>query len=99
MADADDEYGYRARFRDAAVEELIAAFNHDVGNPGWVRARMHFLGALREAFLATGLDCSSFVDAGSMSLRRRIRHEGDRIVLVAEDLLVARPAVRSRRSD
>ncbi len=50
---ADDEYGFRARFRTYSIDELIAAFNSGVGCRGWVYARGVYLCALRDALLAT----------------------------------------------
>ncbi len=57
----DDEYGFRARFRTKSVNELIASFNSDVGCQAWVHARGVFLCALRDALLASDLDCSRFI--------------------------------------
>ena len=74
------------RYKDASVEELVRAFNRDVGNRGWVSARGRFHIALAEAFLRTGLDCSSFIETDeqggptSMSLDRHIRLEGARLI-------------------
>ncbi len=79
---ADDEYGYRARFRTKSVDELIAAFNSDVGCRAWVHARGVFLCALRDALLATDLDCSSFISDKSMNMDRFIERRGDAIVPV-----------------
>ncbi len=75
----DDEYGFEKRFKSYDVEELITTFNADVGNPGWVRARGVFHNPLRKAFLATGLDCSSFITDRGISLCHIMR-SGDRIV-------------------
>jgi hypothetical protein len=68
-------------------EELIACFNREVRSPAWVSARANYLTALRDALLATGLDCSSFIADGgmSMSLARRVRREGDRVVIDESD--------------
>ena len=89
-----DPYGFRARFRNASVEELVQAFNDDVGKPGWVSARGSFHVALREAFLATGLDCSSFIGAEqrSGSVGGRIRLEGRRLVTIADTARSRPPA-------
>lgn len=94
--DNQDPYGFRRRFRSASLEELIGAFNRDVGNSGWVAARGSFHMALREAFLATGLDCSSFISDGGMSLRYRIRLEGSALVTLP-DATTARPKPDSVR--
>ena len=75
-----DLHGFRERFRNATIEQLVEAFNGDVGNPGWIGARGSFHAALKEAFLGTGLDCSSFINRGSMSLACRIRLEGQRLI-------------------
>jgi len=85
-AENHDPYGFREGFRNASVEELVSLFNADVGSRGWVRARGEFHFALQEAFLATGLDCSSFIDEdeGSISLARRIRVDGHRVVTVRD---------------
>ena len=92
MTNQDDPYGFRARFRGASVEKLVEAFNGDVGKPGRVSARGGFHSALRDAFLATGLDCSSFIDAGGgISLRHRIRLDADKFVTITD----APPASRT----
>ena len=80
-----DPYGFREHFRNASIERLVAAFNSGVGSTAWVSARAAYLMALRDALLATGLDCSSFIDGKGMSLARRIRLEGGRLVTVPED--------------
>ena len=77
------EYDFRERFRNASPQELVQALNGQVGNPGWVRARGFFLAALQDAFLATGLDCSGFIQNGAMRLVH-VRLDGDRIVPTTE---------------
>jgi hypothetical protein len=62
------------------VDDLIKAFNSEVGNTGWVRARGVFLTALHDSLLATGLDCSSFSSGGGMSLDEKVERQGDTIV-------------------
>jgi hypothetical protein len=41
------------------LQELIDAYNQQVGNRGWVRARGYFLTALRQEFLNRDVDCSA----------------------------------------
>ncbi|MFA5168262.1 MAG: hypothetical protein WC530_07015 [Candidatus Omnitrophota bacterium] len=76
----NDDYGFREKLKHYDAQQLIARFNQEVGNPGWAGARSHFLEALKSAFLATGLDCSDFIDQTGMSLKRPIRRDGDRII-------------------
>jgi hypothetical protein len=78
----DDEYGFRQRFRESTTAELIDSFNSDVGCQGWVSARAVFLTALRDALLATGLDCTSFISNGGMAMDRRVERKGNAIVQV-----------------
>jgi hypothetical protein len=78
----EDEYGYKKMFKSYSIARLIAAFNGDAGHNGWVRARGFFLEALREAFLATGLDCSGFIDEEGMSMQRKVKRDGKRIIPV-----------------
>ena len=80
--DQSDEYGFRGGFRNASVETLIADHNSGICCRGWVSARGHYLAALREALLATGLDCSAFIDDDGMSMDVPVRQEGRRIVPV-----------------
>jgi hypothetical protein len=78
----DDQYGFRQRFRESSVEELIATFNIGVGVCAWVSARAAQLVALRDALLATGLDCSSFISATGMAMDRKVKREGNAIVAI-----------------
>jgi hypothetical protein len=75
-----DPYGFQERLREKSVDELIAAFNRGVGSTAWVSARAAHLVALRDALLATGLDCSGFISADSMVLDRRVERCGKSIV-------------------
>ncbi|MEQ1761272.1 MAG: hypothetical protein ABL986_23430 [Vicinamibacterales bacterium] len=76
----DDEFGLRARLRGASAESLIERYNVSIGCTAWVRARGLYLIALREALLATGLDCSAFIDETGMRLNTPVRLVGDRLV-------------------
>jgi hypothetical protein len=72
-------------FRNKTVDELVSAFNGQVGNAGWTTSRSYYLSGLHKALLGTGLDCSSFIHAdGSMSLRERIVRVGDRLLLQSD---------------
>jgi hypothetical protein len=81
-ATGGDPYGYQERLSDCDSSELVRLFNAEVGNRGWVRARGHFLAALRGALLASGLDCTSVINSGGMNLDRRVRIDGSALVPV-----------------
>ena len=87
----DDRSGFRPRFRESTVEELIAAFNSGVGSRAWVSTRVAYLTALRDALLATGLDCSSFISDRDMVMDRLVERKGSTIVPVASPCKNAGP--------
>ena len=72
------------------LNDCIIHFNDDVGKGGWVSARGSMLRALMEIFLESGLDCSDFIgkihhdekEYDRMSVSKRIRIEGDKIVQI-----------------
>tara|TARA_Y100001968_G_C19348126_1_gene713190 strand:+ start:480 stop:776 length:297 start_codon:yes stop_codon:yes gene_type:complete len=81
------------RVCDSTIEECINLFNNDVGNPGWVSARVRFHSALRKKFLNSNYDCSEFIKYEellpmksfmTMSLQKKIRIEGMKIVQINE---------------
>ena len=75
---------------DRGLEESIEVFNNDVGKGGFVGARGRMLRALMEIFLESDLDCSDFImkihsdekEYDRMSVSKRIRIEGDKIVQI-----------------
>ncbi len=79
------ENEYTERFANYTIEELVHAFNSDQPSQGWVSARGNFLAALRQAFLSTEIDCSSFISEEGMSLNYPIRLEGNIIFQVKDN--------------
>lgn len=76
---------YTERLADKTIEELVDNFNSDQPSQGWVTARGYFLAALRQAFLDSEIDCSSFISEKGMSLQYQIRLEGNIIFQVKDD--------------
>ena len=78
------------KYSAKSLDECIIRFNDDVGNGGWVSRRGDMLRALMEIFLESGLDCSDFImkihsdekEYDRMSVSKRIRIEGDKIVQI-----------------
>lgn len=87
IVDSEQEYEneYTARFANYSVEKLVDLFNSDQPSQGWVSARGRFLAALRQAFLDTDIDCTSFISEEGMSLDYPIRLEGKIIFQVKEN--------------
>ncbi|MEO2221816.1 MAG: hypothetical protein ABGX29_02725 [Candidatus Poseidoniia archaeon] len=79
------ENEYTARLADDSIEELVSSFNHDQPSTAWVGARGRFLAALRQAFLDTEIDCSSFISEEGMSLEYPIRLEENIIFQVKDN--------------
>jgi hypothetical protein len=79
------ENEYTARLADDSIEDLVSSFNHDQPSTAWVGARGRFLAALRQAFLDTEIDCSSFISEEGMSLEYPIRLEENIIFQVKDN--------------
>ena len=73
---------YRQRLANCCIEELVESFNREQPIQAWVSARGRYLIALREAFLNTGFDCSTFISESGMSLDYPIEISGQSIVQV-----------------
>jgi hypothetical protein len=80
---ADRYEAWQSQLAAYTLEQLIEAFNREVGNNGWGTARADYLHALRHTFVHRGVDCSCFLsdDGRSMSFKHRLALEDGRIVL------------------
>ena len=78
------ENEYTERFAEFSIEELVQEFNTDQRKSGWVGARGRLGAALHQAFLDTGMDCSSFISERSMSLKYPIMIK-DNIIIQVKD--------------
>jgi len=73
---------YRQRLADYSIEDLVESFNREQPIKTFVRARGRYLTALREAFLNTGFDCSTFISESGMSLDFTVEISGQSVVQV-----------------
>ena len=73
---------FKDRFQKMNNNELIDAFNRDVGNPGWVSARANFLAALHDEFEDRGFDYSAIGDESCMSMMKKIKLTGMKILTI-----------------
>lgn len=76
-----DQYGFNERFERSSIDELVQAFNREVGSRAWVGVRAVYLDALMRALLARGVDCSDVIQGGSIHLSQRVRLDGRRLVI------------------
>ena len=73
---------YRQILADYSIEELVESFNREQPIQTFVRARGKYLIALREAFLNTGFDCSTFISESGMTLDYTVEISGRSVVQV-----------------
>ncbi|MDG1550353.1 MAG: hypothetical protein P8Q95_01375 [Candidatus Poseidoniaceae archaeon] len=77
------ENPYTSKFSNNTIEQLVELYNGDqLKSPTSNHARMQFLSALREAFLNTDFDTSSFISKHGMSMSFQIAIENDKIIQV-----------------
>ena len=62
-------------------EQLVDAFNREVGNSGWTGSRASYLSALHEEFENRNYDYSAIGGKGSLSLKKKVRVTGNKILL------------------
>ena len=83
IIDSSGENQYKSTFADYTIEQLVESYNEDQLKPPTANpARMQFLSALREAFLNTDFDTSSFISEHGMSMSFQISIENDKIIQV-----------------
>jgi len=83
IIDSSGENPYTSTFSNNTIEQLVESYNGDqLKSPTSNPARMQFLSALREAFLNTDFDTSSFISKHGMSMSFQIAIENDKIIQV-----------------
>lgn len=70
---------FRTHFATMSDEELVDAFNREVGNLGWVRSRGSYLLALRDEFESRGFDYSAIGNKEGFSLKNKVKVVGKKI--------------------
>ena len=72
---------FKDRFKRMSSDELIGAFNREVGNTGWTTSRAIYLNALREEIESRGYDYSEIGSSSGWSYRRKVKLIGNRIII------------------
>ena len=70
---------YAEWFKKMSDEELVEAFNCQVGNAGWVARKITYLCALHAEFNNRNYDYSAIGTKGSLCLLRKIKLIGKKI--------------------
>jgi len=76
---------FQERFNAMSDEQLIDAFNSDVGKSGWVSTRASFHTALREEFEKRHYDFSAIGGTGRLSWNKKVKLIEKRIVDESSD--------------
>ena len=76
------ENQFSIKLQTMSDDELIDAFNKDVGKPGWVAARGRFHAALREEFIKRNFDFSAIDSDVSISFKSKIVLRGNVIQII-----------------
>lgn len=64
---------FKNKFQKMNNEQLLNAFNKEVGNSGWTSSRSSYLAALHEEFQNRGYDYSAIGNKKYLSLAKRIK--------------------------
>ena len=81
IIDSSSENPYTSTFSNYTIEQLVESYNGDQLKPPTANpARMQFLSALREAFLNTDFDTSSFISEHGMSMSHQIEIDNVKII-------------------
>ncbi|MDX1687030.1 MAG: hypothetical protein R3248_03520 [Candidatus Promineifilaceae bacterium] len=73
--ESDSDDGRFAYLEDLSDEELVEAFNKEVGKPGWTNSRAKYFYKLREEFERRNIDYSAIGDETRLSLNARVSLE------------------------
>ena len=72
---------FESQLATLSDEQLVARFNREVGNRGWVNARVYFLEALRNQFENRGLDYSIVKNESSgFNLNKKVVLSGRKLI-------------------
>ena len=75
---------FEERMLSYSIDELVNIFNFEQPKQVWINVRGRYLAALREAFLKSSYDCSSFISETGMSLDYPVAISDNRIIQIAD---------------
>lgn len=82
---AEGENEFTRRMEGYSINELVEIFNFEQPKQVWMSVRGRYLIALREAFLKSNYDCSTFISETGMSLDCPVRIFGDCVIQVSKN--------------
>lgn len=73
---------FRKMFNGLSNENLIRAFNREIGNPGWTSTRAAYLAALHWELKERGFDYSAIGNKTELSFAKKVKLVENKIVLI-----------------
>lgn len=80
-ARGQDRYGFARRFLACTNQELVVAFNREVGKENWVNGRADYLFYLQQELALREVDCSAVIIGRTLSLKHRVTLVDNRLVV------------------
>jgi hypothetical protein len=80
-APKEDRYGFARRFLVCTDEELVAAYNREVGKENWVNGRADYLYHLQQELVVREFDISAVVSGRTLSMTKRVMLVDHRLVV------------------
>lgn len=68
----NNDYEYEDTLKKLSNEELVAAFNRQIGVTGWGNARAAYCNALRKEFQRRDFDSSLIINESGISFARKV---------------------------
>jgi hypothetical protein len=77
----EDRYGYARLFLVCTNQELVEAYNREVGKENWVNGRADYLFHLQRELLGREVDCSAVIIGRTLSMQHRVTLVDNRLVV------------------
>ena len=80
-APEEDRYGFARRFLVCTDQELVQAYNREVGKDNWVNGRADYLFHLHKELVGREFDCSAVMSGRTMSMTSRVTLIDNKLVV------------------
>lgn len=76
-----NNYGFKESLKLLSDELLVARFNQEVGNPGWVTARGYFLSEIVALLESRGIDCKLIKFHNGISIQNKVKLRDKNLII------------------
>lgn len=80
-APQEDRYGFARRFLACTDQELVQAYNREVGKDNWVNGRADYLFYLHKELVVREMDCSAVMNGRTLSMLKRVTLIDNKLVV------------------